>query len=314
MKGVATEKDYNGGSNTIIYFSPLIRRWPRHVKSASPPAESEESWKEGTDCCFWDGVTCDLQTGLVTGLNLSSSLLLGTLHSNNSLFSLHHLRKLDLSFNDFSASHISSRFGQFSNLTHLKLTYSNFAGQVPSEISNLSKLVSLDLSWNSDPSLEPISFDKIVRNLTKLRELDLSRVDMSLVAPDSLMNLSSSLSSLRLGYCGLQGKLPSSIGKLKHLRTWKMLVGGLVVLKLSINQKKSVVFCHIRSLGFCSFGLAFYALFIIALEEAIFMVWGFLEGLGSSLPAVSVFLGKFLKVNLEAGPCPCVDLSVLLPF
>lgn len=38
----------------------------------------------------------------------------------------------------------------------------------------------------------------------------------------------------------------------------------------------------------------------------------FLEGLGSSLPAVSVFLGEFLKVNLEAGPCPCVDLSVLL--
>ncbi|KAJ6411032.1 hypothetical protein OIU84_007727, partial [Salix udensis] len=22
-------------------FSPLVRRWPRHVKSASPPAESE---------------------------------------------------------------------------------------------------------------------------------------------------------------------------------------------------------------------------------------------------------------------------------
>ncbi|KAJ6433383.1 hypothetical protein OIU84_017139 [Salix udensis] len=157
-----------------------------------------ESWKEGTDCCFWDGVTCDLQTGLVTGLDLSSSMLHGTLHSNNSLFSLHHLRKLDLSFNNFTTSHISSRFGQFSNLTHLILTFSSFEGQVPSEISHLSKLVSLDLSWNSYSSLEPISFDKIARNLTKLRELDLSFVDMSLVVPDSLMNLSSSLSSLRL--------------------------------------------------------------------------------------------------------------------
>ncbi|KAF9671029.1 hypothetical protein SADUNF_Sadunf12G0004300 [Salix dunnii] len=177
-----------------------------------------ESWKEGTDCCFWDGVTCDLPTGLVTGLHLSSSMLHGTLHSNNSLFSLHHLRKLDLSFNNFTTSHISSRFGQFSNLTHLNLSSSSFTGQVPSEISHLSKLVSLDLSWNGYQDLQLISFDKIVRNLTKLRELDLSSVDMSLVVPGSLMNLSSSLSSLRLDDCGMRGKLPSSMGKLKHLR------------------------------------------------------------------------------------------------
>uniref|UniRef100_A0A6N2KNZ3 Leucine-rich repeat-containing N-terminal plant-type domain-containing protein n=1 Tax=Salix viminalis TaxID=40686 RepID=A0A6N2KNZ3_SALVM len=182
-----------------------------------------ESWKEGTDCCLWDGVTCDLQTGLVTGLDLSSSMLHGTLHSNNSLFSLHHLRKLDLSDNNFTASHISSRFGQFSNLTHLNLSLSSFEGQVPSEISHLSKLVSLDLSRNGFPIIqnllfEPLSFDKIVRNLTKLRELDLSWVHMSLVAHGSLMNLSSSLSWLKLRFCGFQGKFPSSMGKLKHLR------------------------------------------------------------------------------------------------
>jgi hypothetical protein len=48
-----------------------------------------------------------------------------------------------------------------SKLTLLNLNYSVFAGQVPSEISHLSKLVSLDLSRNYDLSLEPISFDKI---------------------------------------------------------------------------------------------------------------------------------------------------------
>ncbi|KAJ6376204.1 hypothetical protein OIU77_001050 [Salix suchowensis] len=209
-----------------------------------------ESWKEGTDCCFWDGVTCDLQSGLVTGLDLSSSMLHGTLHSNNSLFSLHHLRRLDLSFNDFSTSHISSRFGQFSNLTHLNLSLSSFEGQVPLEISHLSKLVSLDLSRNLNPSLEPISFDKIVRNLTKLRELDLSRADMSSVVPDSLMNLSCSLSSLKLDDCQLQGKLPSSMGKFKHLQYlglgWNSFTGSipyefeqlteLVSLRLSWNS------------------------------------------------------------------------------
>ncbi|XP_061956699.1 receptor-like protein 43 [Populus nigra] len=188
------------------------------------PFPKTESWKEGTDCCLWDGVSCDLKTGHVTALDLSCSMLYGTLLPNNSLFSLHHLQHLDLSFNDFNSSHISSRFGQFSSLTHLNLSGSDLAGQVPSEISHLSKMVSLDLSRNYDlVSLEPISFDKLsfdklVRNLTKLRELDLSLVNMSLVVPDSLMNLSSSLSSLKLDDCGLQGKLPSSMGKFKHLQ------------------------------------------------------------------------------------------------
>nr|TKR90487.1 hypothetical protein D5086_0000233010 [Populus alba] len=175
-----------------------------------------ESWKEGTDCCLWDGVYCDLKTGHVTGLDLACSMLYGTLHSSSTLFSLHHLRKLDLSDNDFQSSHISSRFGQFSNLTHLNLNFSGFAGQVPSEISQLSKLVSVDLSINYFPSLEPISFDKLVRNLTKLRDLTLGYVNMSLVAPNSLTNLSSSLSSLSLQDCGLQGKFPGNISEFQH--------------------------------------------------------------------------------------------------
>ncbi|KAJ6376201.1 hypothetical protein OIU77_001047 [Salix suchowensis] len=178
-----------------------------------------ESWKQGTDCCLWDGVTCEMKTGVVTELNLACSLLYGTLHPNSTLFSLRHLRKLDLSDNHFKSSHISPQFGQFSNLTHLNLNYSVFAGQVPSEISLLSKLVSLDLSKNDNPGLEPISFDKIVRNLTKLRELDLDSVDMSLVAPNSLTNLSFSLSSLSLRRCGLQGKFPGNIFLLPNLET-----------------------------------------------------------------------------------------------
>ncbi|KAF2318985.1 hypothetical protein GH714_012189 [Hevea brasiliensis] len=183
------------------------------------PYTKTKSWKEGTDCCWWDGVICDIGTGNVIGLNLSASLLYGTIHSNNSLFSLHHLQKLDLSFNDFNNSQIVSQFGHFSNLTYLSLCSSDFVGRIPLEISYLSKLVFLDLSGNYDLILETTSFKKLVQNITQLQELDLSFVNMSLVAPSSLMNLSSSLAFLKLVSCKLQGKIPgmSHLSKLALL-------------------------------------------------------------------------------------------------
>ncbi|XP_057989626.1 receptor-like protein 6 isoform X1 [Hevea brasiliensis] len=172
------------------------------------PYPKTDTWKEGTDCCLWDGVTCDIETGNVIGLDLSSSLLYGTIDSNNTLFFLPHLQKLDLSNNNFNHSQIVPQFGQFLNLTYLNLNYSVFEGQIPLEISYLSGLVSLDLSRNSYLILEATIFNQLVQNLTQLQELDLSGVNMSLVAPNSLMNLSFSLTSLNLRSCSLEGKFP----------------------------------------------------------------------------------------------------------
>uniref|UniRef100_A0A6N2LHA4 Uncharacterized protein n=1 Tax=Salix viminalis TaxID=40686 RepID=A0A6N2LHA4_SALVM len=193
---------------------PMMTSSPSVIRCYQQP--KRVLWREGTDCCSWDGVTCNMKTGHVIGLDFRCSMLYGTLHSNSTLFFLHHLQKLDLSYNDFNGSVISSSFGQLLHLTHLDLRSSNFAGQVPPEISHLSRLASLDLSENN-LMLEPISFNKLAQNLTQLRELSLNTVNMSLVAPRSFMNLSSSLTSLRLWDCGLQGELPFSLGKLKQL-------------------------------------------------------------------------------------------------
>ncbi|KAJ9676377.1 hypothetical protein PVL29_025080 [Vitis rotundifolia] len=166
-----------------------------------------ESWKKGSDCCSWDGVTCDWVTGHVIELDLSCSWLFGTIHSNTTLFLLPHLQRLNLAFNNFSGSSVSAGFGRFSSLTHLNLSESRFSGLISSEISHLSNLVSLDLSWNFDAEFALHGFNSLVQNLTKLQKLHLGGISISSVFPDSLLNRSS-LISLDLSSCGLHGRFP----------------------------------------------------------------------------------------------------------
>ncbi|XVF18584.1 hypothetical protein REPUB_Repub11eG0035500 [Reevesia pubescens] len=195
--------------------------------------KSTDSWKEDTDCCSWHGVTCDHDTGHVIGLDLSCSWLDGTIPLNSSLFFLQHLKTLNLAFNNFRQSNISPKFGQFPHLTHLNLSNSFFSGQVPSEISHLSNLVSLDLSRSSLPfideqepfdvlKLETTNFERLAQNFSKVKELFLDGIDMCSVNPGYLMNLSSSLTSLSLNDCGLNGTISDRIFQFPNLKLLKL--------------------------------------------------------------------------------------------
>ncbi|THG21716.1 hypothetical protein TEA_024098 [Camellia sinensis var. sinensis] len=113
-------------------------------------------------------------------------------------------------------SRISSEFSRFTRLTHLNLSGSVFSGKVPIEVSFLSKLVSLDLSYNYGLRLEEPGFELLVQNLTKVRELNLGEVNISSVVSISLLNLTS-LTRLDLSSCGLLGKFPDGIFLLPHL-------------------------------------------------------------------------------------------------
>ncbi|XP_044481986.1 receptor-like protein 6 [Mangifera indica] len=192
------------------------------------------SWKEDKDCCLWDGVTCDSLTGHVIDLDLSCAWLHGSFPSNTSLFLLNHLQRLNLAFNDFNLSYISSDLNHLSSLTHLNLSCSNFFGEIPSEITHLSKLIVLDLSRNyfDGLSIETNTLKGLVQNLTKLAELHLNDVNMSTVVPSSFMNLSSFLSFLSLSFCELRGNFPNSIFHLPSLKT----------VDLSYNHDLAVVF------------------------------------------------------------------------
>ncbi|KAJ4830507.1 hypothetical protein Tsubulata_047413 [Turnera subulata] len=177
-----------------------------------------EGWKvdggggEASDCCLWDGVDCDDITGHVISLDLSSSCLYGTVNSSSSLFQLLHLRSLNLADNYFYESLIPSAMGLLTNLTHLNLSYSVFSGPIPSAISNLSKLSSLDLSRNIGLELIKTNsdFKTLLRKLGNLQVLHLDDVDLSSSLPDDILANSSSLVSLSLMSCNLQGEFPFS--------------------------------------------------------------------------------------------------------
>ncbi|KAL1103228.1 hypothetical protein V6Z11_D05G424200, partial [Gossypium hirsutum] len=189
------------------------------------------SWKEGTDCCSWDGVTCDHLNAHVIALDLSCSWLYGNFPSNSTLFLLPHLQKLNLAYNDFNDSKIPSEFGRFTSLFYLNLSNTWFAREVPSQVSHLSKLVSLDLSSSvfGEQTIDKHALEGLVHNLTEVRHLFLDGINMSSVNAHVFMNLSSSLRSLSLAFCDLQGKFPKNIFDLQNLN----------LLNLRYNQRLS---------------------------------------------------------------------------
>ncbi|TXG54136.1 hypothetical protein EZV62_019392 [Acer yangbiense] len=204
-----------------------------------------ESWKlEGgnsssANCCSWDGVKCDEETGHVIKLDLSSSCLYGSINSTTTLFHLVHLQWLILAYNHFNHSEIPATINNLSRLSHLNLSYSAISGQIPPQLIDLPNLVSLDLSDNNfidipgnetrylelrEPSLQNL-IDKLtnlevvnykVNFLPNLSILKLSgNINLTGYLPE--FEKSSPITVLAIGSCGFSGTIPSSLANLTKL-------------------------------------------------------------------------------------------------
>ncbi|KAL7216429.1 hypothetical protein ACSBR1_028381 [Camellia fascicularis] len=178
----------------------------------------------------------------VISLNLSISFLYGSINSSSSLFNLVHLQRLNLGDNHFNDSKIPSAISKLSRLTSLDLLASNFPGQIPSEVLGLSVLSFNPVGMSCKIRLHKPCFSSLVQNLTSLQMLHLSNVDISSVVPHTLANLSS-LTSLILRNCGLYGQFLIDIFHLNKLQVLRVpdnqnLIGYLPEFNQSIPLKE----------------------------------------------------------------------------
>ncbi|KAK7390346.1 hypothetical protein VNO78_25650 [Psophocarpus tetragonolobus] len=176
-------------------------------------------WNASDDCCKWMGVTCDKE-GHVTALDLSKESISGGFDNSSSLFSLQHLQKLNLAYNHFN-SVIPSGFNRLENLSYLNLSRAGFLGQIPIEISQLTRLVTLDLSsfyfsFGRGLKLENPNLEKILQNLTSIRQLYLDGVSITSKWWSPLLLLHD-LQELSMSFCGLSGHLNPSLARLENL-------------------------------------------------------------------------------------------------
>ncbi|MFS8029352.1 putative leucine-rich repeat-containing, plant-type, leucine-rich repeat domain superfamily [Helianthus anomalus] len=199
-------------NNTLYTYDYMCEDW---IGSGYNPMMKNRN--TSTNCCDWNGVTCDHSAGDVIGLDLSCGMVQGTIHPNSTLFHLPRLQRLNLAYNNFTDSQLPPDIVRLSNsLTHLNITNCGFIGQVPIYISHLHKLVSLDLSFN-EINLQPHVFINLLQNLTAMKELSLTFVNISIVLPSNLNISSSSLNFLNLGSTGLHGNLPPNFFSLQSL-------------------------------------------------------------------------------------------------
>ncbi|TYJ51001.1 hypothetical protein E1A91_A01G248600v1 [Gossypium mustelinum] len=184
-------------------------------------------WNQTTDCCSWDGVSCDAG-GHVIGLDLSDRAISSPIDNSSSLFRLQHLQQLNLAFNRFEQV-FPAGFDKLENLSYLNLSYAGFTGQIPIEISHLTRYSSPEESLK----LEKPNLKMLVQNLTGLRFLYLDGINMSTTWNKCSQALSPliKLQVLSMRACYLSGPIHSSLSKprsLSIIRLDENILSGLV--------------------------------------------------------------------------------------
>ncbi|KAL8055982.1 hypothetical protein ABFX02_04G090200 [Erythranthe guttata] len=173
--------------------------------SASPPL----NWSPSVDCCSWEGIFCDENSGRVTDLRLPSRGLVGPVSASIlNLTALSQLRFLDLSINRLSGS-LTNDQDLPPNVRTFNLSGNNFHSTIPSSfLEPASNLEAFDVSNNNFFGSIPSSICNFSSN--SLQQVDFSNNDF--FGPiDQGFGRCSNLKSLRAGFNNFSGEVPFDV-------------------------------------------------------------------------------------------------------
>ena len=140
--------------------------------------------------------------------------------------------------NEGLTGEIPSEIGQLTNLVTLKLQYNELTGSIPPEIGNLTSLVKLDLRYNNLSGSIPTE----IWSLISLKELGIQKNQFSGTIPSAIGNLTE-LTHLYLYGNQFTGSIPAEIGNLINLG------------KLHLNNNQ---FTGLIPETICNIDMAFY--------------------------------------------------------
>ncbi|TVU33412.1 hypothetical protein EJB05_25228, partial [Eragrostis curvula] len=183
------------------------------IAGLSQDAGLAMSWKDGTGCCKWEGITCNWN-GTVTNVSLASRGLEG---------------------------HISQSLGNLTGLQHLNLSCNSLSGSLPLELVSSSSIIVLDVSFNrlsgdlhelpSSTPGQPLQVLNISSNLFtgqftsatwkgmgNLIALNASNNSFIGQIPTHFCNISPSLTVLELCYNKFSGSIPPGLSNCSKLR------------------------------------------------------------------------------------------------
>ncbi|KAJ8758604.1 hypothetical protein K2173_000325 [Erythroxylum novogranatense] len=179
------------------------------TKITSDPLNIMSSWNMSVHFCQWRGISCDKRHQRVTGLNLNSQKLQGSLSPY--VGNLSFLQVLVLSNNRFSLE-IPAEIGNLRRLQTLYLYENLFTGQIPANLSGCTNLVAISFANNNLVGKIPAGFS----NLVKLQGFNVQMNKLSGGFPAFFGNFSS-LKLIKATLNNFVGSIPDSLGQLKRL-------------------------------------------------------------------------------------------------
>ncbi|KAG6666550.1 hypothetical protein I3843_01G034900 [Carya illinoinensis] len=161
---------------------------------------------------------------------LEENSLSGYLPSPDMGQSCPNLEEILLGSNKLSGQ-ISSDLSNCSKLITLDFTLNLFSGTIPKSLGNLKHLQRLFLSGNQliggeAKDHKELNFISSLSNCRVLRSLDVNNNPLDITIPDSIQNFSASFQIFIVSNCQIKGHIPMEMGSLK----------GLIWLDLGVNN------------------------------------------------------------------------------